>query len=119
MIRRYTKKIAILAFSAYLSGGMAQPAAAEYNAADRRDPFVPLVGATAKAVTQGLQGVVSPENISFEGVITGAGGKKVAVLNGEMYSAGYRTGNVSVESVSDNEVVLIINDKKYKVKLYE
>ncbi|HNX91151.1 MAG TPA: hypothetical protein PKY78_07135 [Candidatus Omnitrophota bacterium] len=93
--------------------------AAVYNSQGKRDPLVPLVGAAAQGVIEGLAGVNSIENVKLQGIVTGATGEKAAVINGEIMYEGGRMGNLSVESIGENEVVVKFNDTKHTLKLYQ
>jgi len=111
----------ILIVLAFLLAGLSQAsfAAYEYESMGRRDPFVPLVGVASKGTLGGLEGIDSVENISFQGVVIGADGKKAAIINGEIFQEGDSIGSVSVESIKDNEITVKINDNWHQIKLYE
>ncbi len=94
-------------------------AACEYKSYGRRDPFVPLVGVSGTAAMGGLHNIISVEDVSFHGTVIDADGKKAAVINGEILRQGDRVHSVLLESVGENEITIMINDKKHRLKLYE
>ncbi len=93
-------------------------AAYEYKAMGRRDPFVPLVGIAAKAMGTGLAAVIDINDVLLQGMVVGQDGDKRAVLNGEMLKQGETVGSVTVKSIGDNEVIIILNDREYVLKLF-
>lgn len=90
-----------------------------YDSRGRRDPFVPLVGVEKPGSSSGVKGISSVEDINLQGIVSGTGGKKMAVINGEIMEEGDKIDRLSVLSVSDNAVKVKIDDTEYEIKLYE
>ena len=89
-----------------------------YDSKGKRDPFVPLVGVTAKSV-ESLQDVVTIEDVDLQGIAYDAKGKLVAIINGEMVRVGEGGGRLIVKDISDDSVILSIDDEEYKLNIYE
>jgi len=92
---------------------------AAYNSYGKRDPFVPLVGAAAQSNVTGLSAISSIDDISLQGVVVDADGRKAVIINGEIMREGVQIGNLTVESIGENDVVVRLNDVKYTLKLYK
>lgn len=90
----------------------------EYSSKGKRDPFVPLVG-QEKPKIAGLSDTVSIEDIRIEGIALGAGGKNIAILNGQVVKDNDKFGVISIKKISQKSVELSIEDKDYILKLQE
>jgi len=84
-----------------------------------RDPFVPLVGGGYERSFSGIDRIFTPSDVRFEGIISGAGGKKAIVLNGEMISEGQTIGLVTVKSIGMNKAEIYIDGVRHIIALYE
>lgn len=93
--------------------------AEEYKALGKRDPFVPLVGVGETGVGAGLAGIVTIDDVVFQGITTDPDGTRSIVINGEILREGQRVERIFVESIGDNEAVIMIDEEKYNLKLYE
>ena len=92
----------------------------QYDPHGRRDPFVPLVGVGSRAGGSGdLASVLSVDDISLQGILESGDGVRCAIMNGEIVLEGQSLGNVTIESVRRNSVMVRIGDETYEVKLYE
>jgi len=110
----------VLSAAVFVMGLSASGTAVEtYDSMARRDPFVPLIGVSSDGVKQGLESILSVEDVSLQGILIGAGGKKSVIINGEVVDQGYKAGIFSVEHISDNDVTIKIGDDIYEVKLYD
>jgi len=89
-----------------------------YEAAGKRDPFVPLIGVTAKGA-ESIADIVSIEDVTLQGIATNAAGRKVAIINDEMIKEGDIIGRVELKKISPTEIVLLIDGVEYRVKLYK
>lgn len=98
--------------------GFSEPAH-DYESMGKRDPFVPLIGGASETSMGGLQGIVSIEDVFFQGIVVGADGQRAAVINDEIFRKGDSVGGVSVEHVGKDEVVIKINEQSYRLHLYE
>ena len=98
----------------------AEPAAYQYEALGRRDPFVPLVGVVSKrSGARGLEGILTVDDVSLQGILVGANGKRIVIINGEMVNEGAKIGTMTIESIGKNEVVVKIEEEFHTIKLYE
>jgi hypothetical protein len=88
-----------------------------YDSHGRRDPFVPLVGITATAASS-LDDVLSIEDVKFQGIASDASGMQVAILNGEMIREGERSGRVTLKNISNESIIILIDDEQYEISLY-
>ena len=84
-----------------------------------RDPFVPLVGGGHERSFSGIDRIFTSSDIRFEGIVSGAEGKKALVLNGEMISEGQTIGLVTVRSIGMNKAEIYIDGARHIIALYE
>jgi hypothetical protein len=96
----------------------ASEGAFKYQSKGRRDPFLPLVGPNMTSHAK-LQDISSANELIFEGVATGGGGKKVAIINGEVLKKGDRVGNIEIKKITDKTVVLSVCGTDYTLTLEE
>lgn len=90
-----------------------------YDATNSRDPFEPLVGASAAASKGVSKGINSIGDIVLQGIIMESESTGSAILNGEVVKVGEKIGNVTVEEVKPNRVIIDINGEKHELALYE
>ncbi|MBD3379494.1 MAG: hypothetical protein GF408_03420 [Candidatus Omnitrophica bacterium] len=91
-----------------------------YESLGRRDPFVPLVGVTSDGRAEGLEGILSRADVSFEGVMVDkTTGERRVIINGEILKKGDKVGKLSVEEIGYNSVRISIDDREYELELYE
>ena len=83
-----------------------------------RDPFVPLVGVDRVSARDGIDSIFTPMDVKFEGIVSGTGGRKALILNGELIEEGETIGLVTVKSVGANEAIISIDGKNHTVMLY-
>ena len=88
----------------------------KYESRGKRDPFVPLVGASKPVVVK-LEDITSAEDIKVEGIATGAEGKRVAILNGEVLKENDKVGEVTLVRVEKKFVTISIGGKSYNLYL--
>ncbi|MFH1380648.1 MAG: hypothetical protein ABIH57_00555 [Candidatus Omnitrophota bacterium] len=89
-----------------------------YQSNGKRDPLIPLVGVNISAISS-LDDIVNIEDVVLQGVATGAGGEKIAILNGEMVKVGQSGGRVTVKSISKDKVTITIDDEDYTLVMQE
>ena len=89
-----------------------------YQSHGRRDPFVPLVGASA-TVTDSLEDVMSIDDIRLQGLATDSSGKRAAILNGEMIKKGQTIGRVTVKEILEEKIVIMIDEDRYEIDIFE
>lgn len=90
----------------------------KYESKGKRDPFVPLIG-SGKIITSGLDDILSIEDVSLEGIAVGAGGKRVALINGQILKEDDKRGNLKIKHITATKVTLSIDDKLYNLSLPE
>lgn len=93
----------------------------EYHSKGRRDPFLPLVGAD-KVTSNGLEDVVSIEDIKLEGITTETKGSvqtRTVILNGEIMQEGGKAGIVEIKEIFKRSVRILIGGKEYSLSLSE
>lgn len=117
-IRLILSVVLIMGLTLTGHSGISEPAH-DYESFGKRDPFVPLIGGASRTSMGGLQGIVSIEDVSFQGIVIGADGQRAAVINDEIFRKGDSVGGVSVEHVGKEEVVIKINEQSYRLHLFE
>lgn len=96
------------------------PAESGYDSLKERDPFVPLVGINLQDSLTNGSGEITAENIKLQGIVINPDGTYSALINGEVVreQTVFGTG-VFVEEIRDNTVTLVIQEKRYVLRLYE
>lgn len=89
-----------------------------YDSHGKRDPFVPLVGVKAAAVSS-LEDIMSIEDVNLQGVAAGARGKMFVIINGEMLKEGETVGRLTVKKISKSGVKLVIDGSEHTINVYE
>ncbi|MBI2095827.1 MAG: hypothetical protein HYT89_06635 [Candidatus Omnitrophica bacterium] len=95
----------ILAESSAQAGELESPV---YTARGKRDPFVPLVTASARHV-EGLLGAETAEDITVEGVVYDPKGGSVVIVSGTLLKEGETVGGVKVVEVKPEGVLFSIH----------
>lgn len=118
-----TGKVIIMVFAIFITSSfILTPFAGcddfKYESRGRRDPFVPLIGADKPAIAR-LEDITSAEDVRLEGIAIGAGGKRIAVINGEMLKEGDKAGDIELKKIDKKMVILAIGGKDYNIKLPE
>ena len=102
-------------FISFSLGSFAQE---KYNSFGRRDPFVPLVGVTEVQSRGGLAGVYAVDDVTLQGIVTGPDGRKSAIINGDVIHEDQRMGNLYIESIGKDSVIIKINEERHELKLF-
>lgn len=89
-----------------------------YDAKGRRDPFIPLVG-QERSVIAGLETIASPDDLKLEGIATGAGGRQVAIINGQMVKEHDKFGALLIKNITKKSVNVSIEGRDYILTLQE
>jgi len=89
-----------------------------YSHRGRRDPFVPLVGVTARA-TESLEDVMSIDDVNLQGLASDSAGRKAAIINGEMIKEGETVGRLTVKKIFKNGIIVVIDDEEHKINIHE
>ena len=117
---RYIIIVTICMVSA-LQAGYCDTTATEivkYESKGKRDPFVPLIGQERGRAT-GLENVTSIQDINIEGIATGAGGKNVAILNGQMVKENDKFGILQIKQITRRSIIISIEGKDHTLNLQE
>jgi len=88
----------------------------QYESRGKRDPFVPLVGGSRPTVTK-LEDITSVGDIKVEGIVVGAQGNRMAILNGDVFKEGDKAGEVEIKKIESISVVIMIGGKSYELYL--
>lgn len=107
---------AVIAFLA--AAPVAPTEAFRYEPHGRRDPFVPLIGQQRGAMPR-LRDVTSVHELNLEGIAAGSGGKRMAVMNGEMLRENEKVGEIEVKKITSNTVTVLIDGNYHIVRLPE
>lgn len=89
-----------------------------YDSKGRRDPFIPLVG-QEKSVATSLETIVTPDELKLEGIAIGAGGKQIAILNGQIVKDKDKFGVILIKKISRKSVEISIEGVDYTLNLQE
>jgi len=90
-----------------------------YKSDGKRDPFVPLIGVSARSTAGGLRGVISVEELFLQGVVVGTDGERAAIINGEILKKGDSIGRLSIIEINDGSAIIDFNNKKHTLKMFE
>lgn len=88
-----------------------------YSSNDKRDPFVPLVGASAISTGYVPGDISSINDIKLQGIIIDPDGTRSAVINGEILKEGQTFGSAKVEKIDSDAISVSIGGKTYKLDL--
>lgn len=89
-----------------------------YDSKGKRDPFIPLVG-QERSVDAGLETITSPEDLKLEGIATVAGGRQIAIINGQMVKEKDKFGSLLIKKILRKSVEISIEDRNYTLILQE
>ena len=90
----------------------------KYESHGKRDPFIPLVG-IERSATSNLEDITSIGDVKLEGIASRAGGKLVAILNGEIVKEGDRFGEIEIGKITKRTVTVIMDGKNHVFDLVE
>ena len=121
MCRWWIKKRILLSWIMILlaSGISMDSYAFEYESLGRRDPFVPLIGISELSSASGARGILTIDDVSLQGIVTGPNGKRAVVINGELMQEGHMIERLFIEAIGDNIVMIKIDEERFYLKLYE
>ena len=89
-----------------------------YESQGKRDPFVPLVGLDRPAISK-LEDVTSIADVNLEGIATGAKGRLVAILNGEIVREGEKFGGIEIVKITKKAITIRMEGNDYEKYLIE
>jgi len=86
----------------------------QYDSAQRRDPFIPLVGPNGF-----IQKKVQSADLLVEGIIYDPTGGSVAIINGEVYRAGDNVKDARLIQIFKDRILMVQEDEEKTVWLRE
>lgn len=89
--------------------------AAGYDSHGRRDPLWPLVSPSGSILSYETEFQVTDMNL--EGIISGAGGQNLAIINGQIVQGNDRLGPFTVTRIEKDSVVLRKDQQIFELKL--
>jgi hypothetical protein len=93
----------------------AQESAFTYDDGGKRDPFWPLVGESGNIISYETDFSIS--DLSLEGIMAGAEGTHIAIINGRIVRPGDTLGNFTILDVQPESVFIKQDNLKFELKL--
>src|SRR5262245_54422580 len=93
----------------------AQEAAFIYDDHGNRDPFWPLVSDNGSIISYETE--FSITDLVLEGIMAGANGGHVAIINGRIVTTGDQLGNFIIMEVQPEAVIIKKDNLKFELKL--
>jgi len=94
---------------------LAQDSPFVYDDHGKRDPFWPLVGETGNIISYETDFTIS--DLVLEGIMAGARGGHIAIINGRIVKTGDALGNFTILDVQPESVKLKKDNLKFELKL--
>ena len=88
----------------------------EYEAQNRRDPFVPLVSERG-AYASDAYGISGIADIRLEGIVWDDTKASIAIVNGEIVEEGQEIGSVKVLKIEKDAVVFEVEREEIRIEL--
>ena len=105
----------IFLLSLIITPVLANAATFTYDDGGKRDPFWPLVGESGNIISYETDFSIS--DLSLEGIMAGAEGKHVAIMNGRIVRPGDVLGNFTILDVQPESVFIKQDNLKFELKL--
>ena len=86
-----------------------------YDDHGRRDPFLPLVGEGGNIISYETDFTIS--DLVLEGIMAGAQGAHIAIINGRVVKTGDQLGNFFIQEVQPESVIIKKDNLKFELKL--
>lgn len=86
-----------------------------YDDHGKRDPLWSLVNASGNIISYETD-LISTD-LNLEGIMVGADGRSLAIINGKVLKENERIGQFSVLSISKDSVIISKEDQKFELKL--
>lgn len=86
-----------------------------YDDRGKRDPLSPVVSAEGAVLS--YDGDFNVSDLALEGVMLNPKGKNIAIINGRLFSTGDVIGDYTVETISQQRVVLIKGTERFELQL--
>ena len=107
--------VLVLIFVLYASAVVAEDAAFVYDDHGNRDPFWPLVSDNGSIVSYETDFTIT--DLVLEGIMAGAEGQHVAIINGRIVTTGDQLGNFTILDVQPEAVIIKKDNLKFELKL--
>ena len=107
--------VLVLIFVLCASAVVAEDSAFVYDDHGNRDPFWPLVSDNGSIISYETDFTIT--DLVLEGIMAGAEGQHVAIINGRIVKANDVLGSFVIIDVSPDVVILGKEDKKYEIRL--
>lgn len=110
----------VLAAGAAIPSAIAQPApqagiVAGYDSHGKRDPFWPLVSPAGNIINYETEFQVT--DMKLEGIMSGAGGQDLAIINGHIVQRNDHLGPFTVARIEKDFVVLMKDQQEFELNL--
>lgn len=86
-----------------------------YDDHGKRDPLWPLVNSSGIIVNYEKEVLVS--DLILEGIIGGADGENMAIINGRVIQAPDKIGEFHVQEITEHAVILYKDEQRFELKL--
>jgi len=86
-----------------------------YDDHGRRDPLWRLVGPSGAVLSYETEFLLT--DLALEGIMAGAGGENLAIINGRVLQAHDSIGQFVVERIGEDSIVLKKDKQKFELKL--
>ena len=86
-----------------------------YQDHGKKDPFWPLVSSSGNVINYDSD--LSVTDMALEGIMFGANGEAVAIVNGRIVKKGDKLGEFVVESIEKDLVIFSKGEEKFELKL--
>lgn len=116
---RYLNFIATLLLFLYFSTSIfGQEKELKFNYEEKRDPFIPLVDESGnlRKNFKKPQFEELPAKVSLQG-ISNVKGVFYAIIDGELLKEGDMAGELKIEKIESNRVILCLGDKRFELIL--
>ena len=86
-----------------------------YDDGGRRDPLWPLVNSNGVILNYESEFLIT--DLALEGIMAGAQGENLAIINGRILRTTDAIGQFVVESIAENSIILKKGKQKFELKL--
>jgi hypothetical protein len=86
-----------------------------YQDHGKKDPFWPLISSTGNIINYDTD--LSVTDMALEGIMLGANGNAVAIVNGKVVKKGDKMGDFIVDSIDKDFVVFSKGEEKFELRL--
>jgi hypothetical protein len=86
-----------------------------YDDGGKRDPFWPLVNANGAILNYESEFLIT--DLALEGIMAGAQGENLAIINGRILKTGDAVGQFIVGEIAEDSIILKKGKQKFELKL--